>query len=256
MKFFVCLFTPKMIGQYFREHIIQPIIYLLFFVLLAFIPEYYRLNNRSDISYSNDIALYQSIRNEDSFNLKIENNLLSDTTTIYEFYGEQLGAVFNTSKVDSKYDLVLLFSSDYFNVISYGSTVATIKYSELEDSSIEFEKIKNHDFVETRKLNEYFNVAYDKYVDYSIVQTYAYSIADILMMFLLVVAFLVISSSFVNRVIPFKIKANISIYSSTWAFLLYFIGATVGVFELFYVGAILSFIFNTIAVKQIVKVEK
>ena len=75
MKFFVCLFTPKMIGQYFREHIIQPILYLVFFIAIAFIPEYYRLSNRADISYSDDIALYQAIRNDSSCDLKIENNL-------------------------------------------------------------------------------------------------------------------------------------------------------------------------------------
>lgn len=256
MKFFVCLFTPKMIGQYFREHIIQPILYLVFFIALAFIPEYYRLSNRADISYSDDIALYQAIRNDSSCDLKIENDLLSDTTTIYEFYGEQLGVVVNTSKVDSSYDLVLLFSTDYFNVINYGTTVATVKYSDLDDSSIEFEKIRNHDFVETRKLVNYFNVGYEKYYNYSIVQAYVYSVVNIAISFLIVLAFLIIAAGIVNRVIPFRIKATISVYSASWAFLLYAVGNMVGITQLFYVGVVLSFIFNIIAVKQIVKVEK
>ena len=131
-----------------------------------------------------------------------------------------------------------------------------MKYSDLDDSSIEFEKIRNHDFVETRKLVNYFNVGYEKYYNYSSVQAYVYSIVNIAISFLIVLAFLIIAAGIVNRVIPFRIKATISVYSASWAFLLYAVGNMVGITQLFYVGVVLSFIFNIIAVKQIVKVEK
>lgn len=256
MKFFVNLFNPKMIGQYFTERLIKPIIYLLFFVAICSIPSVMREFENVDVTYTDDTSLIMEIKGREPSSMEISSNRLNDTTKVVTYYGETFGVAFNTTKVDDSYALVLSFADEYVQVMSYGEIIKSVRYEKLDDSSLSISKIQASDYGEIHKLINYLDIAYDAYKEQTRLPAIGMQIGTAAISLLLVVLLLVLSSRLFNSFIPARIRFVIAIYASTWAFALRCVDEFTGKTSLFYIGAIVSFVFNAIAVKQIVKVKK
>lgn len=255
MRIFINLFSPKLIGQYFNEKLARVIFYVLFFLAICFIPTAVEMDKKAVVSYTDDIALIQDFKNKEASNLKIENNILEDKT-IASYSGETYSVVFNTAATDESKKITLAFSNDFVNIVYYKNIIKTVKYSTLDDSSLDVSLIQNGDFKEIHKLFNYITMAENVILDNSRTVDYLYNIVYVALPFLLVILFLAYIGKVFNPILPFNIRFNIAAYASTWAYVSYFIGVLTGYGALFYVGAIVSFIFNSIAVKQIVKAER
>lgn len=256
MRFIISLFMPKQIGRFFSDKIYRVIIYFIFFLALCFIPMAFEISKENHVTFTTDMVLFQDFKNSSGSELKIEGDTLSSTTTQELYVGEYFAVSFNNSNPDTNANVLLAFSEKYCNVIVSNTTIKSIYYDTLADSSLDVSKIQNGEFNEIHKLVNYLDIAYQALIDSSIAVTYTYNFINMLIPFLIVLACLMIASKLFNPVIPVSIRFKLSIYSMTWTFVLFLIGEFSGLTGLFYVGALISFIFNATAIKQIVKVDK
>ena len=257
MRLFDSLFRPKYIGAYLADKAWRVVLYFVLFFILCLTPSFAEVSNIGDLSYSDEVVLFQQIYNDETSTIKIENNKLN--TTDYKVYTNGSIAVAFNDK-ETKAELSIVFFEDYFivEVISNNNYVEINKtmYSSLEDSSLDISKIQEKNFNEIYKLMDYINLGYDEYLKIAIPQQLSSNVLGLLIQFLIVFAVLMYSGSAFNPFLPRKIRANVAVYSMTWSFVSYIVGVFMGVSWLFYIGAIISFIFMGIACRNIIRIKK
>lgn len=256
MRLFDGLFRPKYIGRYLADKKWKVILYFVFFLALCSIPAVSDLTNTRDITYSDSTVLFQEIYNDEVKNIKIENNKLNTTESVI-YSGNNITVAFNTQEVKSS--LTLVFYEDYCSVFSSNvgtKSISTIYYEKLNDSSLDLSLIQNKEFSEIYKLLDYINNAYDSYLEIAIPEACATNVLSILIEFGVLLFILIYAGFYFNPYLPTRIRVNLAVYSLSWAFVLYFVGILLNMTALFYVGAIISFIFMRIASKSIIRVKK
>ncbi len=257
MRLFDSLFRPKYIGAYLADKTWRVVLYFILFFILCATPSFAEVSNIDGVTYSDEVVLFQQIYNDENSSIKIEENKLNSIEQ--KVYTNGFFAVaFNQKETDA--DLSIVFFEDYFIVetSSYGeySQIKKTMYSSLSDSSLDISKIQNKDFNEIYKLMDYINLGYDEYLKIAVPQTIASNLLTLFIQFFFVFIVLMYSGRIFNPFLPRKIRANVSVYSMTWSFVSYIIGAFIGASWLFYIGAILSYIFMGIACRNIIRIKK
>ncbi|MGM9970811.1 MAG: DUF1189 family protein [Anaeroplasmataceae bacterium] len=253
MKFIDSLFRPKLIGKYINEHIIHSILYFIFFVLICSVPSVISITNTPNLTYRDQVSLFQNISNSSPSTIKVENNRLN-TTDVVVFNGVNVSVSFNTDEVSNT--LVYVFKESYFHVYYSGVKVSTIEYSRLSDSSFDISSIQNKDFDMIYHFLDILNYGYKDVLNMYIPILCLETIGTIIIEFAFIFIILLFTGGWFNPTIPTKFRAKMAVYALTWTFILYFIGVNVGMTWLFYIGAVISFIFNKIALSHIIRVKK
>ena len=261
MRLFDSLFRPKFIGKYLADKVWQVISYFVIFIIICSIPSLVSAtqNYEKDVTYYDTTEIFQAMFNDSELDFRIEDNKLNTTKAVYYSNGS-IAVAFNTKATNAT--LSMVFYENYM-VVSYGSTfekdgstLKTIYYNKLKSSSIDFSLVQQKNFQEIYKLLDYINIGYDAYLDYAVPSMIASSFVSLLLEFGVLFVILMFAGVYFNPYLPRRIRSRIAVYSMSWAFMAYIVGIFIGLTFLFYIGAIVSFVFMGIACRNIVRVKK
>ncbi len=261
MRLLDSLFKPAVLGKYLADKVWRVVLYFVIFAFLCAIPSIISVTRTSDITYSDEVILFQSIYNDPQADAKIVDNKLTVSTPKVYSDGSNFSVAFNTN--DTSTALTIAFYADYFTVL-YGSgdtktELKKVMYTSLDDSSLDLSVIANKSdgyFYENYKLLDYINVGWDRYLDIAVPQSILTNTMYLCIEFLVVLVILMFVGIYSNPFLPRKIRARMACYSMTWTFVLYLFGTLVDLSFLFYIGVFVSAIFMKIACSNIVRVKK
>lgn len=261
MRLLDSLFKPSVLGKYLADKVWRVVLYFVIFLLLCATPSIIKIINTSDVSYSDELVLFQSIYNDPTTDIKIVDNKLQTTTQKVYSDGSNFSVAFNTQ--DTTTVLTIAFYEEYFTVLyGSGSSKSELKkemYSSLTDSSLDLTLIANKGygyFYQNYKLLDYINIGWNRYLDIAIPQSVMSNVLYLCVEFLVVFVVLLFVGLYSNPFLPRKIRARIAVYCLTWSFVLYLFGMLVDISYLFYLGVFVSAIFMRIACSNIVRVKK
>lgn len=254
MKIIDSLFRPKLIGKYINEHIMHSIIYFILFVLLCAVPSVASALNTPNLTYSSQISLIEDIKSKNETNIKIVDNKLISNNEKCIFVGDGVSVAFNTNEVE---DLVVFSFSETTYTLYYGGyKVKTVEYSSMENSNLDVSLIQTGEITMIYQLFSILNVGYDELLKTAIPVYCLESIFMLLIEFAIVFVIILVFGAKFNPAIPAKFRTKVAIYSLTWTFVLYFIGINIGLGWLYYIGLVVSFIFNAKALRNLIRVER
>ncbi len=261
MRLLDSLFKPAVLGKYLADKVWRVVLYFVIFVILCAVPSIITISRTADVTYADELVLFQSIYNDPTTDVKIVDNKLSTSTPKVYSDGSSFSVAFNTNETSTT--LTIAFYADYFTVL-YGSgetksELKKVMYTSLDDSSLDLSKIASKSdgyFYENYKLLDYINVGWNRYLDIVIPQTILSNIIYLVVEFLIVFVILMFVGVYSNPYLPRNIRSRISVYAMTWTFVLYLVGSLADLSFLFYIGVIISAIFMKIACSNIVRVKK
>ena len=252
---------PRRIGIYNKDKIYIPFIYFLSFFLLFmglvmiinFNTEYYSVETSGNIIYVIDVSnedIYGDYH-DGSFNF---NNKKNDITT------DDMIIYFNHNNVDTSINTInktiINFESEKVSIYYGLSQKVSYKYDRYEIDDFTLEGVCEGNIEDIVSFKDLLNNIFFEFNSKYQVSTIAPLFFQYFMQFLMVFAFALIFSFFVNPGIKFNVRLKLLIYDSLIYLFIMMLAVMFQISWLEYIGYALPIIFAGITFSHIIRINK